>query len=169
MVKESKPEASKSTAPDNELAEAEGDSYPRQLMKQLTDTFGQQPFPGVDTAAILETVLKNMSALSAANKHVFENAEAIVVRQGEILKQSLDEASAAIKAISTADSTQELAARQGELLRRILLRTLIDMRREAEMTLKSSNEAFAEAFTIINSRIIKNVQEITELITQLEK
>lgn len=174
MVKKTKfesstPEASNSTTPETELTGAAADRFPRKLMEQLTKTFGQQPFPGVDTAAILETIFQNMAVLGAANTHVFKNAEAVMVRQGEILKQTLEEAAAIVDALANASNPQKLAARQGDLLRRILLRMLNDMRREAEATLKSSNEAFAEAFTTINSRVVKNVQEITELMKQLEK
>ncbi|MGC1953774.1 MAG: phasin family protein [Gammaproteobacteria bacterium] len=165
----STPEASNSFEPDTELPGAATDPDSQKLMEQLTKAFGQQSFPGVDTAAILETILQNMAVLSAANRHVFENAQAVMVRQGAILKQTLEGAAAVVDALANARNPQELAAAQGELLRRILLRTLHDMRREAETTLKSSSEAFAEAFTAINSRVIRNVQEITELIKQLEK
>jgi phasin family protein len=174
MVEESKSKtptakASNSTMPEAEPPAPEADSYSGKLMEQLVKTLGQQPFPGVDTAAILESILKNMAALGEANKHIFKNAEAVMLRQGEILRQTLVEASAAVDELANARNPQQFAAKQGDLLRGILLRTLNDMRHEANTTLKSSNEAFAEAFTTINSRVIRNVQEITELIRQLEK
>lgn len=164
-----KAKASSSTMPKAALADAAANPYSEKLMEQLIQAFGQQPLPGVDAAAILETILKNMAALGAANRHIFANAEAIMLRQGEILRQTLEEATAAVDVLADATSPQELAARQGDLLRRILLRALNDMRQEAKTTLKSSNEAFAEAFTTINSRVVNNMREITELIRQLER
>ncbi len=161
--------ASNSTVLGTAAADAEADLYSTKLMEQLVKAFGQQPLPGVDTAAILETILKNMAALGAANRHIYANAEAIMLRQGQILRQALEEASSAVSALADATSPQDLAAKQADLLRRVLLRALDDMRQEAKTTLKSSNEAFAEAFTTINSRVINNMREITELIRQLER
>ena len=161
--------ASRSTMPEITPAGAEADAYSGKLMEQLVETLGRQPFPGVDTAAIVETIFKNIAALGAANKHIFENAEAIMVRQGEILRQTLEQASAAVDALTDARNPQEFAAKQRDLLRDILLRALDEMRQEATTTLKSSNEAFAEAFTTINSRVITNMREITELMKRLEK
>lgn len=162
-------EAATGNLGDASLCGADADTYSGKLLEQLVNALGQQPLPGVDTAAILETVLKNMAALGAANKHIFENAQAVMLRQGEILRQTVAEVSAAAEALANARSPQELAAKQRRLLRGILLRTLNEMRQEAKTTLKSSNEAFAEAFTTINSRVINNMREIAELINRLEK
>ncbi|MGF1613010.1 MAG: TIGR01841 family phasin [Gammaproteobacteria bacterium] len=172
MVEKSKappPEVSRPTMPQDELVEAEADLYARELMGQVAKAFGKPPFSGVDVAALVETIVKNMAALGAANKHILENAQAVMVRHGEILRQTLEEASAGVDALANASNPHQLAARQAELLRYVLLRTLKEMRREAESTVKSSSEAFAEAFATLNSRVIKNVQEINELITRLER
>lgn len=174
MVDKSKPkppapQASGATVPETDLPGTGTDAYSEKLIEQFATAFGQQPYPGVDTARILETILKNMAVLSTANRHIYQNAEAAMIRQGKILKQTLQEASAAVDALANVSSPQELAERQADLLRRILLQTLDHMRQEAKTTLKSSNEAFAEAFTTINSRVINNIREITELIKQLEK
>lgn len=159
------PEASKSPMPFAELAKTMADLYPGKLMEQLAKTIGEYPFPGIDTNTLLDRTRKNVEALAAANKRMLENAEAVMARQGEILRQTMEEASKALKGLSSASTPQAVAEQQGELLRHIFLRTFDNMREVAEMTAKSSSEAFES----INERVSENVEDIREMLKKLEK
>ena len=139
--------------------------YPGKMMEQLSKTFGEYQLPGVDIAALLESNRKNVEALGAANKRVLENAQTIMARQGEILRQTLEEVSTALKALSSAGTPQDLVAKQGELFRQIILRTLDHMRELADMTTQSSSEAFQT----VNERTRENVKDIRAMLKKLEQ
>ena len=53
---------------------------------------------------------------SEANKQAFEGMQTVLTRQGEILRQTMDDATAAIKELSAAGSAPDVAAKQAELL-----------------------------------------------------
>ncbi|MGC1951536.1 MAG: phasin family protein [Gammaproteobacteria bacterium] len=159
------PEASKSPMPFADLSKTMAELYPGKMMEQLTKTFGEYKLPGIDVDALLEHNRKNVDALSAANKRMLENAQTVMTRQGEMLRQTLEEASAALKSLSSAGTPQDLVAKEGELIRHVFLRTLDNMREVADMTTQSSNEAF-EA---VNERVRENVDDIKALLKRLEK
>lgn len=150
------PQASTSPMPFADLARNVAELYPGKLMEHLAKTVGHYPLPGINIDTLLQSNRKNIEALGAANRLIFENAETVMRRQGEILQQTLEEASDAFKALSNADTPQDLATKQGELFRQIFLRTLEDMREVAHMTTQSSRQAL-EA---INERVHENVEEV---------
>jgi phasin family protein len=158
-------QAAKSPMPFADLAKTMAELYPGKMMEQLTKIFGEYKLPGVDIDSLLESNRKNVDALGAANKKVLENAETVMTHQGEILRQTLEETSAALKALSSAGTPQEVAAKQGELLRQIFLRTLDNMRELADMAAKSSGEAFET----VNGRVRENIEEIRGMLKQLKK
>ena len=158
-------EASKSTLPFADLSKTMAELYPGKMMEQFTKIFGEYSFPGINVDTLLESNRKNVEALGAANKRVLENAQTIMTRQGEILRQTLEEASTALKALSSAGTPQELAAKQGELFREVILRTLDHMRELADMTTQSSREAFET----VNERVRDNVDDIRAMLKKLEK
>jgi phasin family protein len=159
------PEASKSTMPFADLTKRMAELYPGKLMEQLTKTFGEYPLPGINIDTLLQSHRKNVEALGAANKRLLENAETVMNRQGEILRQMLEEGSAALKALSSADNPADLATKQREIFRHIVLHTLENMREVAEMTAQSSREAFE----IVNERGRENVEDIRGMLRQQEK
>ncbi len=159
------PEASKSPMPFADLAKTMAELYPGKIMEQLTKTFGEYQLPGVNVTALLESNRKNVEALGAANKRVLDNAQTVMVRQGEILRQALEEASAALKALSGAGTPQDVITKQGELFRHVFLRTLDNMREVADMTAKSSTEAFET----VNERVQDSVEDIRGMLKRLEK
>jgi phasin family protein len=160
------PEASKSPMPFADLSKTMAELYPGKMMEQLAKTFGEYKLPGIDVDALLEHNRKNVDALSAANKRMLENAQTVMTRQGEMLRQTLEEASAVLKSLSSAGTPQDFIAKEGELIRHIFfLRTLDNMREVADMTTQSSNEAFE----IVNERVRENVDDIRALLKRLEK
>jgi phasin family protein len=159
------PNASKSAMPFADISQALAEFYPGKVMAQLTQVFGEYSFPGIDIDTLLESNRKNVEALGAANKRMLENAEAVMRHQGEMLRQTLEEASNALKALSSAESPRAMAEKEGELFRLIILRTLDNMREVADMTTQSSREAF----DTVNARLRENADDIKALLKRLEK
>jgi phasin family protein len=157
--------ASKFPLPFEALTKTMAELYPGKMMEQFTKMFEQYVLPGMNTGALLERNRKNVDALAAANKRILEHAETVMARQGEMLRQTMEEASAVVKARLSADTPQTLAAQEEKLLRTVLSRTLHHMCAVAEMTAQAN----AEAFEAINQRITENVEDIRMMLRKREQ
>ena len=118
------PQASKSPMPFADLAKSVAALDPQRLMEQLTKIFGAYSFPGINVDTRLARNRQNVKALGAANRRGLENAEAVMIRQGEIPRQTLEEISTAFKALSNVGTPEALVTTQGELFRHIIFADL---------------------------------------------
>ena len=138
-------------------------------MSKLTDQFQQfmqqYKLPGVDVDALMAGQRKNMEALTNANRVAFEGVQAVARRQSEILKESMDEATKAVEAISKSGSPPEAAAKQAEVAKDAFERALANMRELAEMVAKSQEEAS----TTINTRISQSLDEFKDVVSKLKQ
>ncbi len=132
---------------------------PTKMMTEFTKALNKYTFPSVDMNNILESQRKNVEALAAANKVVLEGAQAVVTRQSEILQQTMEQASTALKELSSAASPQETASKEAELVQQAFEKALANMRELAEITAKSNTELMET----INKRIAESLDEIKEL------
>jgi phasin family protein len=115
--------------------------------------------PGVDMNSMLESQSKNVEALTTANKQALEGLQAVFARQGELLRETMEEASSAVTELSSAGSPTQMAAKQGEVLKQALGKTLANMRELTEMTVKSNTEAF-NTLKDRNSDIVKEIKRL---------
>ena len=138
---------------------------PSKLMEEFTNTLKQYQLPGVDVEAVLDTQRKNVEALTSANKTAIEGVQAVVARQGEILKETLEEVTESLKDVAAAGSPSEAATKQGELLKHAIEKAVANMRELAEMTSKANTDAFE----IVKKRVSENVGEIKKLAEGLKK
>jgi len=106
-------------------------------------------FPGVDFSAFVDREKRNIEALTKANKIAFEDWQALIRRQSEILRQSMEEAVAKARKQDSAKLRVEIAKQGFE-------KALGHMRELAEIATKSQTEAFE----IIQKRISANVKEL---------
>ena len=90
--------------------------------------------PGVDVPALLECERKNIEALTEANRIAFEGWQALMQRQADILKETMEQA------LSSAG--QQDANNRLEIARQGFEKALSNMRELAEMAAKSQREAF---------------------------
>lgn len=164
MIEKAETGGQKSIMPFVDLARTMAELYPDKMMEGFNKVLGEYNFPGVDPLSLLESTRKNVEALASANRHVLSNVETVMTRQGDILRETMDEASAAVKDLSTQESPAEAAAKQGELLRQIFDKALDNMREVAEMTTQANNEAFA----IVNQRSTETLEEIRSMIEKLK-
>ncbi len=142
-----------------------GELDPTKIMEQFSKSLSEYKIPGVDVNSILESQRKNMEALTTANKQVLESIQTVVTRQSEILSQTMEEASTAIKELSAAGSPEEIASKQAEFIKQAVERAVSNMRELVELSTKSSTEAFQT----INKRITENIHDIRQITQKLQK
>lgn len=106
----------------------------------ITKFMGDMKVPGLDMDGIMAAQKKNIDALNAANKLAFDSVQAVMTRQGELLRQSVEEASAAANAMTDQAPINEKAAKQAELAKQALERAVSNAREVAEMIARSNKE-----------------------------
>jgi phasin family protein len=112
--------------------------------------------PGVDLEPILATQRKNIEALTAANQLAIEGIQAVFRRQGEILRQTVEEAQGIISELMSAGTPEDKIARQADLLKAAFEKALANMKEMAEMVAKSNSEA-ADVLTV---RVKESIEEL---------
>lgn len=164
MVQRSTTAESGTTTPSH-LTRLAGAFDPSKVMENFTKFLGIYKVPGIDVQAALESSRKNVEALATANKQAIEGFQAVLTRQEEILRETMDEVSAALAELSSAKSPPDAAAKQGELVTKAMEKVLNNMRDITEMMLKSNTKAF----DIIKTRVSESVGEIKQMTATLRK
>lgn len=124
----------------------------------ISKYLGEFKVPGLDVDTIVSSQRKNIEAVTEANKLAYEGLQAVVKRQVEILRQTLDEAATTAKDIVEPGNPQDKAAKQTELTKEAFERTLGNMRELSEMIAKAN----AEACDLLNKRFTQNLDEIRD-------
>nr|VFK26246.1 MAG: phasin family protein [Candidatus Kentron sp. MB]VFK30796.1 MAG: phasin family protein [Candidatus Kentron sp. MB]VFK75235.1 MAG: phasin family protein [Candidatus Kentron sp. MB] len=145
-----------------DFAKIMADLDPNKMMEQFTKILQDYKVPGVDTTAILESSRKNIEALVSANRQAVEGLQAVVARQGEILRETASETVSALKQLSSGDNPTEVVSKQMELLNPALERVLANARELAEMVQKSNTDAFE----IIKKRFEESMSEFKAIAKQ---
>ena len=121
----------------------------------LTKMLEQFKLPGVDMKEILESRRKDIDALVQANQAILEGMQALANKQGELLRQSMEDTQSSLKAamggVGVADP-----AKQGELARKACEKALGDMKDLAEIARQSQADALAK----IAQRANESAEEI---------
>ncbi|MCP5367654.1 MAG: phasin family protein [Hyphomicrobiales bacterium] len=141
------------------------DFDPKKMAAEFSKVMGQYNLPSVDVESMLKSQQKNVEALTVANRTAMEGFQAVANRQAEILKETLDEAQAAVERFATSTTPQDAAAKQAELVKDAFEKALSNMRELAELVAKSNNEAASA----INSRISESLEEIKSLALDMKK
>lgn len=143
------------------MAKAEFPFMPFDVAKMLSEF----RVPGLDVDAMLKAQRKNLDALAEANKAAAEGYQAVAKRQAEILKETMEEATAAVREAMSGGSPEANAARQAELFKAALERALGNMRELAELTAKANSEAFER----VNKRMMESIDELKQMLTRPRK
>lgn len=115
--------------------------------------------PGMDVNAMMSNYSRNIEALTEANRRAYEGMQAVMTRQTEIFKQTMEEAAAMSREMATQKKPDEVMAKQTELARAAFERALTNMRELAEMVTKANREAT----DVINKRIAESLAEVRSL------
>lgn len=123
---------------------------------------------GVSTAgmdAVLATQRKTFEALSAANTRAFEGVREISKRQAEIVRNAVEESTAAMTKLGKVKSPNEAAEIQAEMARTSFDKAVKDLD-ELRKLVVETNTAVAEP---INERIRASFDEVKELTASFQK
>lgn len=131
----------------------------------LTKMFGDLQVPGFDPAALASAQQKNLDAVAAANKRAIEGYQALVKRQAEIFQETMREVAEMMRQSVASGTPDGNAAKQAELARQAVERTMANMRELAEMASKTNSEAFET----INRRMTQNLEELRNTFGKAKK
>jgi len=122
----------------------------------------QFKLPGLDAQALVEYQKRNLEAVASANKIALEGAQAVIRRQAEIVRKSVEDASKALSELNAAETPQDKLLKQAELAKEAYESAVANLRELTEMASKSNGEA-AE---LISSRVSDCFGEFT---TEMKK
>jgi len=125
----------------------------------------QYRLPGFDPQEVMTAQRKNLEAIAAANRVAVEGAQAIARRQADILRRTMEEASAAVQELSQSGAPEERAVKQAEIAKRAFETAIANMRELAEMSAKAQTEAMDQ----INGRVAESLDEVRRLLDGLAK
>ena len=101
----------------------------------------QFKLPGVDTEALMESQRRNVEAVTKANQIAFEGAQAVMQRQVEILRDTLDGTTKAVQTLSTTGKPEDIWAQQAEFLKEAYEHGLANLRELTDLSTKANSEA----------------------------
>lgn len=120
-------------------------------------------YQGPEMKDLMDSQRKNFEALAAANKTAVEGFQAVFTRQGEILKQVMDEANAMLQSMNASGAKPDAAAAQNiDHVKDALEQSVSNMRELSEMVSKSQQEAF----DILNGRMTEILEELKGAVDQ---
>ena len=115
--------------------------------------------PGLNVDQVADSYRKNVEALTAASQVAVEGMQAVVKRQTEILRESMEEYAALLRGYSTPTSPEDAASKQAELARHTFENALAHMREIGELIAKANNESLE----VINKRVTEMLDEVKGL------
>lgn len=125
-------------------------------MPDMTKMMGDFKMPNFDMQALMQAQQKNVEVLTQANQLAAEGFQAIAKRQGEIFKETMEQAQGAMKDMMSGGSPKANASKQADLAKSTLERALSNAKEIAEMAAKSNGEAFE----LINKRMMASLDEM---------
>ena len=133
----------------------------------LKSDFGAmfKPVEMPDVQAVADAQRKNFEALTAANKIAVEGMQAVMKRQGDIVKSAMDEATAALQELQGKGMSTPDAAAQIDQVSETLESALGNMKEISEMMAKSQTEAL----DVVNKRFFESMNELKDAVSKLSK
>ncbi|HYD67876.1 phasin family protein [Azospirillum sp.] len=131
----------------------------------LSKALGEFKAPGIDIESILTAQRRNIEAVTAANQLAWEGLQAVLRRQNEILRQSVEEAGSMVSDVMGAGSPEDKAAKQAELAKAAFEKALANVRELAEMIAKSNSEAA----DVLSKRVSESLDEVKAAIAKSGK
>ncbi len=123
----------------------------------MTKYFSPMKLPTMpEVAALMETHKKNLAALAAANKLVFEGAQAITQRQVELIRRQVTDVTEAAKMLAAPGDARERSMRQADLMKLAYEKSVSDLKEVEDLLRKSSTEAL----DLVHHRFIEALEEV---------
>ena len=128
----------------------------------LSKVLGDYKLPGLDVESILASQRKNIEAVTAANQLAIEGLQAVLRRQAEIVRSSVEEAGTYVNQVAAAGTPEEKAAKQAELVKVAFEKALSNIKELAELVAKSNTEAA----DVLSKRVSESLDEVKAAIAK---
>ena len=126
----------------------------------MTKMMDQFKMPMADSGRLMEVQQRNMEAITTANRVALEGAQAMLMRQGEIVRDSIGEATRAMQQLATVGTPDEKMALQTDIVKQAYENGLAHLRELSEMSTKANKEAT----DVLNARISAALEEMKDFI-----
>ncbi|HYE52313.1 MAG TPA: phasin family protein [Azospirillaceae bacterium] len=130
----------------------------------FTKIAAEYKVPGLDVEGIMAAQRKNIEAVTAANQLALEGVQAVLRRQAEILRQTMEETSSMMSDLIAAGTPEDKVSKQAELAKTAFEKALANMKELAEMVAKSNSEAA----DVISNRVKESIEEIKSAIAKAQ-
>ena len=130
----------------------------------VTKMMSEVKIPGVEMEGLMASYRKNIEAVTKANQLAAEGMQAVMRRQAEIVRQSMEEAQVVVKEALANTSPEEKVAKEADLMKAAFEKALGNMTELAEMAAKSNKEA-AE---VISGRMLESLEEVKAMAEKLK-
>ena len=135
------------------------------FQNDITKMLADFKVPGVDVESMVASQRKNIEALTEANQLVIAGVQAVMKRQAEILKASMEEARSVASEIMVPGSPEAKAAKQAEVVQTAFQAALANMKELADLVTKSNTEAA----NVISKRVAEGLDEIKSAVVKAAK
>ena len=122
----------------------------------VTRLVGEFRLPGFDTEAMMAAQRRNIEAVTRANQLAAEGMQAVMKRQAEILRQTMEEASRMMGDIAQAGGPERQAAKQAEVAKAAFEKAISNMKEIADLMARANQDTFA----VINKRVAEGMDEV---------
>ena len=125
----------------------------------FTKIMGEFKVPEVNVDLFVQAQRKNFEAFASANQLALEGIQAVAKRQGDILREAIEELTQAGKELAAIDQAPEArVAKQAELAKAAFEKAIANLRELGDMLIKANGEA-AEVITHSISEALDEVKE----------
>lgn len=136
-------------------------AHAKSMTEDIAKMFGgMRPAAMPDTDALMAAHKRNLETLTAANRVAMDSTQAIVRRNMEIMQQTMAELGETMRSMTSADSAQDRATRQADMLRRAYERTVANARELGDMI----QHANTEAMSVLNGRVVEAIDEVRAMV-----
>ena len=137
---------------------------PAAMTEQYKEFFGKFNLPNLDMTALTEGQSKNVQALTAANRAMLEGTQTLMKRQGEMVKQVLNEASEAAKSLASSSTPQEAVTKQIKVIEDSVGEALANFAEISEMVRNTQDETTK----LVTARFNESMEELRANIGKLK-
>lgn len=134
-------------------------------MFDISKFAGEFKVPGIDVDQMLAAQRKNVEAMTAAQQLAFEGLQAVFRRQGEIVRQSVEQTGAIVTELLAPGAPEDKVAKNAELAKTAFEKALANAKELGELVAKSN----AEAADVLNKRFSESLDELKTAVQKARK
>lgn len=121
--------------------------------------------PAFDVEKVMTAQKKNFETLASANKLAAEAAQSLYENQARIARENLEEMTAAMQELMVSGEPKDKVARQAELTREGIERTVSNLKEVNESVAKTNGKVF----DVLNKRFVEGLDEVNGFVTNGKK